>query len=252
MKKVLVILSLLITGFVQAQHDEVLRGNIFDPERHPVATASGAAEAFPAFGEQPEQENMYFSLLLSRSAEDAGLQVNAISNRRSLKTDDVNWSRVYLGYDGDLAQLMRFFALVDDRVDGIQLEGMTISARRKPKRARMQEKRSPLNGNIIFRFANGEQAAEASGERHVATRLLLGLTQILPKDGHLLSLVIKAQDTVVIMGEAADKDRVFSEMKKASFLKDLKTTDAFSDPEKKGHYLFKADFHRAGLPIWEN
>lgn len=127
---------------------------------------------------QETDANLYMSQTISEVAEAAGLSINSISNRKSKPINEEQGLvqlRTYFGFDGDLGSLLIFFNALENQGYLMNMETLTISARRQPKRRRKNRKNTrvvkmnPLNGNATLRTVF-KADPESSSEPYEAIR----------------------------------------------------------------------------------
>lgn len=102
--------------------------------------------------------NMLLSKIISERAEEAGLNINSISNRKSKtisEEKELSELRTYFGYDTDLQPLLNFFSAMDEQGFYVAVESINISVRRQPRRKTKRKikrrvQRKALNGNAIL------------------------------------------------------------------------------------------------------
>ena len=105
------------------------------------------------------EANLKIRETLSVKAEEAGVVINSINNRKSKPIQEdmpLQTLRTYFGYDTELSALLQFFDSISDQEYYLAIENLNITARRRPrprkgrgKRPRIKQ-RKPLNGNMIL------------------------------------------------------------------------------------------------------
>lgn len=244
--RLFLILLTISPSFAQDLVKDIKQNNIFSATRlQRVKQENPHTEASHEVIPDPAIQQSY---LITKAAEASGLKINSISLRKERVTENhATLVRIYFGYDSELENLVSFFETLEESTEGLIVENLNISARRKASKHAedYMNKRASLNGNCIISFPKTEddrqrlQDTEVTTQtNNVITKLLSGFTHALPGDAYLTSLILKEGSSLTIMGVADDHTEVGSRLSQANFLNDFQMGTAISTNSDR--FIFKA------------